>query len=207
MKIIFEYNLEKDKDNFLKSFKSQNNKKPTKLQQLYVEQVGEINEEKVLSFLESQNTEAAKKLEAIKSDWQKIEEPVFVKIEELFGINLDTDITVYLSTNQRCTYNISENYFFVYFNSKSTNSIIVHELLHFYTWHAFHDGLQSKGISKEEYNDIKESLTEIMNIDFIDILDGYIDEGYQQHKEMRQKVRNLRTGGKSIREIVNELSS
>jgi len=129
------------------------------------------------------------------------------RMDRLFGTSISEGITVYLSTNPRCTYNIQGNYFFVYMNSPYPQGIIAHELLHFYTWHSFHDELTIAGVTKEKYNDIKESLTELLNMDFSDLLGSYTDSGYPQHQDARVKIRHMREEGKSIKQIVNTLAT
>ncbi len=205
MKIIFKYDLQKDTENFLKSFNSVNNKKPTKLQELYIETIGEVVPEKVSEFLQNQVVDVTNKLERIKSDWERVEIEVLGRMTELFNVSLSADVVVYLSANSRCTYNIKENYFFVYMNSEKSNCVIAHELLHFYTWSSFYEELMQKGISGEQYNNIKESLTELLNTDFQDILDGQYDKGYPQHLEMRKRINHLRKEGKDINFIVDDL--
>lgn len=205
MKIFFKYDLQKDTENFLKSFESVNNKKPTKLQELYMTEVGELEPTKVPAFLQKQTIATPEKLKKIESDWRRIEAEVVKRMEKLFPISIPFDVTVYLSTNSRCTYNVQGNYFFVYMNSENPNGIIVHELMHFYTWYAFYKELEEKGVSAEKYNDIKESLAELINIDFQDLLGTYYDKGYPQHLEIRKKVNHLRKEGKNIQNIVKEL--
>lgn len=206
MELSFKYDLEKDAENFIKSFSSVNSKKPTKLQELYTKEIGDLDPVKVPVFLETQKIDISAKLKEIETGWKTIEKRALEKMESLFAISLPINITVYLSKNSRCTYNIKENYFFVYVTSKSPNAIIIHELFHFYTWHAFHDELVRQGITDQKYNDIKESLTEIMNIDFKDLLDGYKDNGYPQHAAMRAQISVLRSENKSIKEIVQILN-
>ena len=81
----------------------------------------------------------------------------------------------------------------------------MHELLHFYTWHAFGKKLIDEGLSRLVYNDIKESLTELLNVEFKDLLDGAVDKGYPQHQEIRAKIRNLWETEKDINKLVLNL--
>ncbi|OGZ38587.1 MAG: hypothetical protein A3F21_01165 [Candidatus Portnoybacteria bacterium RIFCSPLOWO2_01_FULL_38_39] len=81
----------------------------------------------------------------------------------------------------------------------------MHELLHFYTRHAFGKKLLDEGLSKLAYNDAKESLTELLNLEFPDLLNGKSDNGYPQHKEMREKVRALWLKQKDISFLIQEL--
>jgi len=87
-----------------------------------------------------------------------------------------------------------------------TNRNIAHELLHFYTWYAFSEELEKKGVSKEKYNDVKESLTEVLNTDFSDLL-REIDTGYPQHHDLRIQVKHMRGMGKSIKDIFLTLAN
>jgi hypothetical protein len=205
MNISFAYNLEKDTENFFKSFNSVNSKKPTKLQELYLNEVGDLNPAKVALFLQNQKIDIQTKRNEIESAWRSIEKTAIDRMEKLFGIDLPKNIIVYLSLNSRCTYNIADNYFFVYVNAKAPNSTIAHELLHFYTWYAFQGKLEIQGISKELYNEIKESLTVLLNTDFVDLFGENTDSGYTQHQEMRTKIRQMRIEGKEVEEIIQIL--
>lgn len=205
MQFFFKYDLQKDTENFLKSFTSVNNKKPTKLQELYKVELGELDPLKVPEFLQKQVSDISEKLENIKSAWEAIEYKILERMEKIFSVSLRNNITVYLSTNSRCTYSIEENYFFVYMDSKNPNIIITHELIHFYTRHAFFKELKEKGVSAEKYNDIKESLTELINTDFQDLLGVNQDKGYSQHTEIRSKINQLRIEGRSVIDIINKL--
>lgn len=208
LKIHFKYDLEKDVENFLRGTQSINNKTPTKLQRLYIEKHGTIyNSEIVRNFIETyvQNNhiDLSSFVTSIEHNWRLIEENFIYKIEKLFGTMYPTEsITAYLSTNSRCTYNVQDNYFFVFLNAKSPNAYIIHELFHFYTWYAFHDELIGQGLDEKRYNDIKESLTEILNLEYVDLMDGIVDEGYSQHVAMRKKVRALWLATKDLRKTV-----
>ena len=210
MKLHFLYNIEKDIENFIKGTRAVNSKKPTKFQTLFSEKYGENFEaEKVKAFIEEQDKingfDANEEIVAVEERW-KIAEPIFVeRVEKIFGISYPAPIvTVYLTHNERCTYNIEQNYFFTR-GSEFSNNTIMHELLHFYTWHAFGKKLLDEGLSKLLYNDIKESLTELLNLEFSDLMNGKPDTGYPQHREMRAKIRELWQTEKDIETLVSKL--
>lgn len=211
MKLHFAHNIEKDIENFIKGTNATNSKKPTKFQISFSEKYGDNFEaEKVRAFIEEQDKisgfDANKKIVAVEARW-KIAEPIFIeRVEKLFGISYPAPIiTVYLTHNERCTYNIEQNYFFVRIGSEFSNNTIMHELLHFYTWHAFGKKLLDDGLSKSAYNDIKESLTELLNLEFSDLMNGKRDEGYPQHQEMRAEIRKLWLAHKDISELIDKL--
>lgn len=208
MKLSFSYNVEKDVENFFKAAKSVNNPKSTGLQNLYVERFGENLEairvrEFIKSYIKENNINVQARAETIRANWLSIENEFVKRIEEIFGIQYPKEnIQVFLTTNSRCTYNIKQNYFFVNIQSENTNVIIMHELFHFYTWHVFYKDLEQKGLSKQQYNDIKESLTELLNVEFSDLMRGAEDRGYSQHQEMRKKIREVWSKNKDIKNLV-----
>jgi hypothetical protein len=200
MKLLFKYDLQKDAENLVKSFKSINSSERSELEIEYLKQYKEVNERDAASFLTSPRTNIADRLNEISSKWQKIEDESIKRMEAIFGESIVLP-TSFLSTNARCTYSTEGNYFFVHMLSSHTNKTILHELCHFYTHHAFKAKLDAQGASREEYNDIKESLTMLLNTDFKDLLDQS-DVGYPQHQEMRIEIQKLREEGKSVEEIV-----
>ncbi|HQU08279.1 MAG: hypothetical protein B7X04_03690 [Parcubacteria group bacterium 21-54-25] len=213
MKLHIAYDIDKDIDNFIRGTSAVNSKKPTKFQIAFSEKYGDNFEpEKIRAFIEERDKEtgfdARKEIAAVEERW-KIAEPVFIpRAEKIFGISYPAPIiTVYLTHNERCTYNIEQNYFFVKIGSEFSNNTLMHELLHFYTWHAFGKKLLDEGLSKLAYNDIKESLTELLNLEFSDLMNGKPDTGYPQHQEMRTKVREMWQTKKDIAVVINTLAS
>jgi len=209
MKIAFSYDIGKDAENFIKSAQSANNPKPTKLQEIYIAEQGEnLDPAKVKSFLkkyvQENKIDVNMAVSEIDKKWQYVEHEFIRRTENVFG-RYPADIHAYLSTNSRCTYNIEQNYFFVFVTSKNPNALIMHELLHFYTWRRLHDELIKKGISSEKYNNIKESLTELLNLEYKDLMEGYEDKGYSQHKKMRELVREIWAQNKDLDHLITEL--
>lgn len=205
--MIIKYDLEKDKENFLNSLRSKNNPTPTTLHKEYFAIYGEdIKEEKVEKFLKekSEETHLTEKGKGITKEWMQVEATFAMRAAKIFGVKIEETIA-YLTTNQRCTYNLTERYFFVYGESKSPIRNIMHELLHFYTYDALYKELAQKGVGGKEYNDIKESLTELLNIEFSELMRGFRDEGYPQHQEMRKRIRSLWTESHDVRKVIGAL--
>lgn len=213
MKIVFSYNIDKDVENIIKGTMSVNSKNPTKFQNLFTEKYGDnFEKEKIKIFIKERDNvngfDTNKETVATEERWKIIGQIFIERVEKIFGISYPTPtITVYLTHNGRCTYNIEGNYFFVNIGSEFSNNTIMHELLHFYTWYAFGKKLLDDGLSKLAYNDIKESLTEILNLEFSDLMGGKLDSGYPQHQEMREKIRNLWSVKKNIFLMVQDLIS
>ena len=211
MELYVAYDIEKDIENIINGTKSVNNKQPTKFQSLFAQKHGNHFEAaKLRIFIREQDEvlglDIKKGIISVESKWKNIESSFTERVEKIFGTSYPSSkITVYLTHNERCTYNISKNYFFVKIGTEFSNNVIMHELLHFYTWHVFGKSLLDKGVSKLLYNDIKESLTQLLNMEFLDLLNGKIDDGYPQHKEMRSEVARLWVKYKDIEKVVSEI--
>lgn len=209
MKLIFSYELERDVENFIHSSHSVNSDKKTSFQMLYSKEFGENLapdqvREFILKYLRNYSIDIAREIERIEIGWKSIEADFLTRAEAMFGYEYTKNITVYLTTNNRCTYNIEKSYFFVYLGSTFPNAIIMHELFHFYTWFAFHDYLKQKDISPKDYNDLKESLTELLNIELSDLMNGAIDYGYSQHLELRTQIKALWAKSKNLKSVIDE---
>lgn len=204
MKILFSYDIDKDIENFILSARSLNNKEPTSFLKSYTKKYGKtLAPGKIRKFiheyLDSNNIDIAAEMIRISTEWSKVENEFTKRAKAIFKTrNPARKIIIYLTTNNRCTYNRKDKYFFVYVKSKNTNLTIMHELFHFYTWEALSSNKTKLKISPHQYNEMKESLTELLNIEFHDMLDGSRDKGYPQHQKMRmfikknwQKIQNL----------------
>ncbi len=201
-KLSIRYDLEKDIENFIKGKNSINSQITTKLQEKY-ESINDsdYSEDKVRLFLESNSRDINFEQISIKikDQWNLIENEFLSRCEEIFDIRLESEVIGYLSQNQKCTYNWRENYFFIYCNSLNPLKTIMHELLHFYT----HRKYDSLGIDSKKFNDIKESLTVLLNVDFSDLMNGEEDRGYDQHQQMRIEILQMRKEGHTIDQIFN----
>lgn len=213
MKLHFEYNREKDIWCLLNKGKSSNNSQlPTKVYQELTAQQGESpTEEKVSEFIEtyiSENRIDVKQYRTdYEKDWDVIADEYKRRAEAIFGTSLPADITAYLTINNRCPYDIAGNYFFVSVPSHSARRIVMHELWHFYTWYGFGTDQEEK-MGKQKYNDMKEALTVLLNAECRDLLPiGEYDEGYPQHRDMREKILRFWEKEKNILKLWEHLAS
>src|SRR3989344_4796487 len=61
----------------------------------------------------------------------------------------------------------------------------MHELWHFYTWYKFGE---SERINPKKYNDFKEALAVLLNIECPDLMGEAVDGGYPQHAYLRTEI-------------------
>lgn len=194
MHISFEYSREKDVWCLLNKGKSSNNSnKPTAIYEELVAVAGEgPNESDTLNFVESyirnNNFDIGERISAFQTEWGMIECDYHTRAEKVFGVGLPNNIAAYLTINNRCPYNIKENFFFVSLQTDSIRGTVMHELWHFYTWYAF--GISSEPqMGKDRYNELKEALTVLLNIECGDLFpEGQMDKGYTQHSELRKSI-------------------
>ncbi len=213
MKVNFTYDKEKDIWCLLNKGKSSNNSQnPTKQYEQLVGECGESpTSEMAAAFIDKYFTDnkidVQEHIEKFQKDWDSISGVYQKRAETIFGATLPSDVTAYLTVNSRCPYNIENNYFYVSLQSLSIRKTAMHELWHFYTWYGLGADQEEK-LGKQKYNDLKEALTVLLNVECKDLLpEGVIDGGYPQHKEIREKIlenwvkdRNIATLWKSLME-------
>jgi len=210
MKINFKYNKEKDIWCLLNYGRgSSNSNQSTKVYEKIIADIGNaVDERSVAAFIDRYLTENSISVENYReeyqNDWDSVSNLFSRKSEKIFGVGLKDDIDAYLSINNRCPLNILENYFFVSVPTVSARKTVMHELWHFYTWYKFGVEWQDK-LGKEKYNDIKESLTVLLNVEFKDLLKDVEDKGYSQHQELRKQILYIWQKEKNIEKLWKKL--
>lgn len=198
-------------ENILGSKRAINRPTPTKFESLIIKRFGQdFDKNNVQSFLENHikehNFYGSVSALAMKERWTPIQSIFFRRIEKIFGIRYPSSaVTAYLTHNQRFTYNIQDHYFFAKAQNIYSNNTIMHELMHFYTWHAFGKDLLDQSLSASTYNHFKESLTELLNLEFSDLMNNIPDHGYPQHLELRLKIRTLCLKDPSMSKLIETL--
>ena len=204
-RVRFLYDPERDADNLIRGARSVNNPAPTKLQSEFLAVHGPgYDPGAVRTFLADHARDSGFDGSALAAGlaeaWSAVEDEFFTRAGRMFPTAPSlAPVTAYLTTNQRCTYDIEAGYFFVNPRSPSPVRIVMHELLHFYTWFAHAPELFALGVSEAVYNDVKESLTELLNLEFADLMPGARDDGYPQHAAMRDVVRSSWLAHRDVR--------
>lgn len=193
MRVLFTYNREKDTWCLLTKGKSSNNSKnPTKQYEMLVAKYGNNpTTEEAATFVDeyiAKEFNIQNSVQDFQNDWNSISLEFTKRAEAIFGVSLPNDITAYLTINSRCPYDIGNNSFFVSLQSASIRKTAMHELWHFYTWYGLGSDQEAK-LGKQKYNELKEALTVLLNVECGDLLPiGTLDAGYPQHQEIRKKI-------------------
>ena len=212
MNVIFDYDKPKDIWCLLNKGKASNNsQKPTKAYQQLINEFGDApSEQDATTFIEKyiteQNIDVKKTIDRYKNEWLGVADKFQKRAEVIFNTTLPNDIAAYLTVNSRLPYDIEGNYFFVHMNSKTVRESVMHELWHFYTWYGL--GLhQEKLLGKKKYNDLKEALTILIDIECKDLMpENAHDSGYPQHEELRNEIKKLWLENKNINFVWQQIS-
>lgn len=207
--IGFTYDVSMEFDNLHRGMNSLNRKSNSDFTNQMIDSGVDVNDHKAVdkyarNEINQRRIDTDKITHSARENWDKISDPAIERLNKLFEALPVWDVTVYLTLNDRCAYNFQQKYFFVYLDSPSTNSIIIHELLHFYTYEYFTTQFTQKGISYENFNDYKEALTFIINTNFSDLIDGYFESGYKKQEKLRQQLEKMWPECSTIIELTNK---
>jgi len=206
MKVNFLYDEQKDIECLLSKGGGSNNSpgQKTKTYEALLAYTTDIkNTEKVREFARLHIMENNLNLEEVKAslqkNWDMISKDFEKRAEKVFGLSIVDDITAYLTITGRFPYSIEKKYFYVSAKRSNADATAMHELWHFYTYHKF--GYTMDQIGPEKFNDIKEALTVLLNIECPDLLNGEIDKGYPQHQELRRLISDTWSKTRDINKV------
>lgn len=207
MRLTITYDKNRDVWCLLNKGKSSlNSTRPTRQYELLIQKYGtsptvENTEAFIETYCKEHHLDTEKYIVELQSAWENIADEFHKRARAIFTTSLPYNITAYLTINSRCPYNIPDNFFYVSFQSSSNILTIMHELWHFYTWYGL-GADQEKKLGTQKYNDIKESLTVLLNEEFRDFLpEGVSDVGYPQHQDMRNKILHYWKKDKNIKNL------
>jgi len=206
MNLNFKYDLEKDTENYLAIAGTKNKGGNSRVLDLLASKhPGWLNHNDIKKWIPSyvsyNSFDINQKLFSIQESWSKVEAEFIEKANKIFKTEFSlNEVTAYLTTADRCT--IGDKYFFVTIHGQQQNRIIMHELLHLYTYAVFGDDFSR--LNEKQIYDVKETLTELLNLEFFDLIEAP-DTGYPMHAELRQKFCQFWQEDKDIRRTVRKL--
>lgn len=211
--VEFVYDRKKDIDCILRVGKgSQFSPSPTKVYRELIEEKGENpSTEQISLFIDSYLKENGLDVEeCVKTynlETRSILDTFKTRAESIFGIQIPKGTKAYLTTNSHLPYSINENWFYTQISSTPNSRVSMHELWHFYTWYKF--GITDlKELGEQKYGDIKEALTVLLNPEGANLLpEGLHDNGYPQHKELRERILELWKEKQDIEFVWNSIKA
>lgn len=123
----------------------------------------------------------------IKSAWKKIEKRYFKKLEKITKNKIYSNtFTCYFTTIRRCPYSIKNISFMANIFTNDASLVIAHEIMHL-QFHYYFEKEIRKSLSEKKFQDLKEALTVLLNVEFNDILKEK-DNGYPSHMAFRKFI-------------------
>lgn len=150
--------------------------------------------DKIVDYLEHDPRQELKnifineKISGLEKIWEELGQKLVDALTKVTGKKFDDEeYTAYITHLFICDYNISEKYFFLsLYHSVGLNfSVLAHELLHFITYKHFKSYCIEKGLTEPQFQDLKESLTVVLNSPVFDEILLIEDYGYPDHEKLR----------------------
>jgi hypothetical protein len=205
VKVLFDYNLEEDMNNHkvIAFFGLSKNTKPINdlYQRKYGVKITDENLKKFITwFIKKYNIELQATISSFDNKWQVINDTYHTRMKNIFGMTLPMEqIKAFLTTNNRCSYSLEENIFFIFALSETSNRVIAHELFHFYTYHKFREEFYKLDAVRDKKTAylLKESMIEILDLECSDLLESS-NKVYPGQEDLRIFVRKLWLANKDI---------
>jgi len=142
---------------------------------------------------------------ALEKSWRKIEKKFFKRLKKVSQKPIFTKhFKCYFTSGFMCPYNEKENWFMVSMWHSIPRNItnICHEILHLQFLY-YYEKYCKKFLSKEQTEDLKESLTFLLNTDFNDLILSE-DFGYPTHKKLRLKLEKIWQKEKDFKKFLDK---
>ena len=215
-KIKFKLDIERDARNYYSCANSTphfghdftKSIKPEILEKLKDKKWPDIKED-ILNILnkgyEHDARQFTEKLSEIEKEWEKIEKEFFARLEKITKHKIyNNNFTGYITTIGRCPYSKEESWFMIniFWTLNNMLATICHEIMHL-QFHYYYEKQLKEKISEKQFQDLKEALTVLLNLEFSDILKER-DKGYPNHQELREFIESEWKKEKNFDKLVDK---
>lgn len=221
--IKFKYNIEKEaknwydiasdkSDSFGSSYKNAIMPIPDSILDIISSSPKDKAIEKIIDYLECDPRQKLKdifiseKISGLEKIWEKLGNKLIGALNKVTGKKFDEEeYTAYITHLFICDYNISKKYFFLslYHSAGLNFSVLAHELIHFITYKHFKSYCIEKGLTEPQFQDLKESVTVVLNSPVFDKILLIEDYGYPDHKELRSILEKKFLSGASFDALID----
>jgi hypothetical protein len=153
----------------------------------------------VLDTIAQDGIDIQQAAERISGAWESVAAQVGTTFAKMFDTTWQPDdVTAYLTLSTRCPYQYP-SHFWIYYATTLPVASCLHELQHFYA-HKLLLPIFEKANKKELFNDFKEALTVLLNVEFANVIERK-DEGYDQHADLRRSIETNYREGVSVADM------
>jgi hypothetical protein len=134
---------------------------------------------------------------------KKQQNEILKRMEKVIGKKIYREnFTCFLTTFPRAPYDYHRGYVWIpiIWPKETYIRIFVHELLHFQTY-AYWQTMCLKKLTMQEFEDLKEALTIVLNEEFMDLI-IWPDKGYKIHENLRSKLLKFWKANKNFDELI-----
>lgn len=163
---------------------------------------------KYLSDAYSDNKAMDSSINALNIYWSSIESIYLNRLYEYMDVKEKINkIEVFFTTLSICPYNSKDNNFFVSFFSclAVQAKTIMHESMHLIFLHNYRDYLIDRSVNEQGIIEINEALTELLNLEFRDMLLLPENNYKPSAKDLQQEVIAQYNAGKTFKQILDRL--
>ena len=146
-------------------------------------------------------------MQALGKSWRLIEKKYFKILSGITRKPIFTDkLDCYFTTGMMCPYNEKEGWFMVSMWHSIPFSIttICHEIMHLQFLHYYKNYLKKKGLTNDQIEDLKESLTFLLNEPEFKSIILSQDNGYPEHSKLRKKLSDTWSKNKDFNNLLDE---
>jgi len=135
-----------------------------------------------------------KELSALGDIWKKVENNFFDILSAITQKPIyENNFRCFFTSGFMCPYNQKENWFMasIWHSIPFSITTICHELLHLQFLHYYKDYLKKRGLNNKQIEDLKESLTFLLNEPEFKEIILVKDKGYPNHQKMRRQLKKI----------------
>lgn len=146
-------------------------------------------------------------MQALEKSWKIIEKKYFEVISKITQRPMFAEkFSCYFTTGLMCPYNEKEGWFMasMWHSVPFSITIICHEIMHLQFLYYYKNYLKKAGLNKNQIENLKESLTFLLNEPEFNEIILCQDAGYPEHSGAREKLKNIWLKNKNFQELIDE---
>lgn len=159
---------------------------------------------------EYKNKVISYEMQALEKAWRGVEKEYFSTLSKITKNPIFTNRFVcYFTKGLVCPYNEKEKWFMVSMWHSTPFSIttICHEIMHLQFLYYYKKYLKKRGLKNNHIEDLKESLTFLLNESEFSKIVLCQDNGYPNHYKLREKLRSIWAKEKDFQKLIDKAIS